>query len=216
MIALIFKFLCLWLSSGCSHNTVILSILKSVSNWIFIRLVTGNNTHQLILIWLNRWIQERGTPRSCQVCGTLATLENINCLVGVCPLLLSIQDTFIDVPMHVYCCFFLQIELWQMSFVMMKGLYLKLWFLNLLWWPTPIIDSIDKSNLVYYSLPTQPTVSLETTFLLLNLHYSRSGNEEKLMSLLTPLNVNCHASDGRKVCTAIHCIYWIPFLLVSR
>uniref|UniRef100_A0A672PX48 Poly [ADP-ribose] polymerase n=1 Tax=Sinocyclocheilus grahami TaxID=75366 RepID=A0A672PX48_SINGR len=25
-----------------------------------------------------------------------------------------------------------------------------------------------------------------------------SGNEEKLMSLLTPLNVNCHASDGRK------------------
>lgn len=29
-------------------------------------------------------------------------------------------------------------------------------------------------------------------------HY-RSGNEEKLMALLTPLNVNCHASDGRKV-----------------
>ncbi|KAJ7402341.1 Tankyrase-1 [Pitangus sulphuratus] len=27
---------------------------------------------------------------------------------------------------------------------------------------------------------------------------SRSGNEEKLMALLTPLNVNCHASDGRK------------------
>ena len=27
----------------------------------------------------------------------------------------------------------------------------------------------------------------------------RSGNEEKLMTLLTPLNVNCHASDGRKV-----------------
>ncbi|NXM92419.1 TNKS2 protein, partial [Oenanthe oenanthe] len=26
----------------------------------------------------------------------------------------------------------------------------------------------------------------------------RSGNEEKMMSLLTPLNVNCHASDGRK------------------
>uniref|UniRef100_A0A3Q4GSD2 Poly [ADP-ribose] polymerase n=1 Tax=Neolamprologus brichardi TaxID=32507 RepID=A0A3Q4GSD2_NEOBR len=25
-----------------------------------------------------------------------------------------------------------------------------------------------------------------------------SGNEEKLMALLTPLNVNCHASDGRK------------------
>lgn len=28
---------------------------------------------------------------------------------------------------------------------------------------------------------------------------SRSGNEEKMMALLTPLNVNCHASDGRKV-----------------
>uniref|UniRef100_A0A667YB65 Poly [ADP-ribose] polymerase n=1 Tax=Myripristis murdjan TaxID=586833 RepID=A0A667YB65_9TELE len=27
---------------------------------------------------------------------------------------------------------------------------------------------------------------------------NRSGNEEKLMALLTPLNVNCHASDGRK------------------
>ncbi|KAF4085338.1 hypothetical protein AMELA_G00116960 [Ameiurus melas] len=30
------------------------------------------------------------------------------------------------------------------------------------------------------------------------LESARSGNEEKLMSLLTPLNVNCHASDGRK------------------
>ena len=32
------------------------------------------------------------------------------------------------------------------------------------------------------------------------LEASRSGNEEKLMSLLTPLNVNCHAGDGRRVC----------------
>lgn len=32
------------------------------------------------------------------------------------------------------------------------------------------------------------------------LEAARSGNEDKLMSLLTPLNVNCHASDGRKVC----------------
>jgi tankyrase len=31
------------------------------------------------------------------------------------------------------------------------------------------------------------------------LEAARSGNEDKLMSLLTPLNVNCHASDGRKV-----------------
>ncbi|XP_069756678.1 poly [ADP-ribose] polymerase tankyrase-2-like isoform X2 [Narcine bancroftii] len=27
---------------------------------------------------------------------------------------------------------------------------------------------------------------------------ARNGNEERLMTLLTPLNVNCHASDGRK------------------
>lgn len=27
---------------------------------------------------------------------------------------------------------------------------------------------------------------------------ARSGNEDKILSLLTPLNVNCHASDGRK------------------
>ncbi len=31
------------------------------------------------------------------------------------------------------------------------------------------------------------------------LEASRTGNEEKLIKLLTPLNVNCHASDGRKV-----------------
>uniref|UniRef100_A0A674AXR6 Poly [ADP-ribose] polymerase n=1 Tax=Salmo trutta TaxID=8032 RepID=A0A674AXR6_SALTR len=31
------------------------------------------------------------------------------------------------------------------------------------------------------------------------LESARSGNEDKLMALLTPLNVNCHASDGRKV-----------------
>lgn len=31
------------------------------------------------------------------------------------------------------------------------------------------------------------------------LESARSGNEEKLLSLLTSINVNCHASDGRKV-----------------
>ena len=42
------------------------------------------------------------------------------------------------------------------------------------------------------------------------LEAARSGNEEKMMALLTPLNVNCHASDGRKVgvrickCPMIH------------
>ncbi|XP_074928792.1 poly [ADP-ribose] polymerase tankyrase-2 isoform X4 [Chelonoidis abingdonii] len=30
------------------------------------------------------------------------------------------------------------------------------------------------------------------------LESARGGNEEKVMALLTPLNVNCHASDGRK------------------
>ncbi|XP_041914523.1 poly [ADP-ribose] polymerase tankyrase-1 isoform X4 [Alosa sapidissima] len=35
------------------------------------------------------------------------------------------------------------------------------------------------------------------------LEAARSGNEEKLMALLTPLNVNCHASDGRKFCIGI-------------
>ncbi|XP_078144517.1 poly [ADP-ribose] polymerase tankyrase-1 [Centroberyx gerrardi] len=34
------------------------------------------------------------------------------------------------------------------------------------------------------------------------LEAARSGNEEKLMALLTPLNVNCHASDGRKRLTS--------------
>lgn len=36
-------------------------------------------------------------------------------------------------------------------------------------------------------------------FIEIDLPFYRSGNEEKLMALLTPLNVNCHASDGRKV-----------------
>lgn len=31
------------------------------------------------------------------------------------------------------------------------------------------------------------------------LEAARNGNEELLMSLLTPLSVNCHANDGRKV-----------------
>ena len=49
-------------------------------------------------------------------------------------------------------------------------------------------------------------ISYITTFLVLGeykkdelLEAARSGNEEQMMALLTPLNVNCHASDGRKV-----------------
>ena len=30
------------------------------------------------------------------------------------------------------------------------------------------------------------------------LEAARSGQEDRLLTLLTPLNVNCHASDGRK------------------
>ena len=34
------------------------------------------------------------------------------------------------------------------------------------------------------------------------LEAARTGNEEVLMALITPLNVNCHADDGRKVLLA--------------
>ena len=40
------------------------------------------------------------------------------------------------------------------------------------------------------------------------LESARSGNEEKMMSLLSPLNVNCHASDGRKVVNFLCEIYF--------
>ena len=36
------------------------------------------------------------------------------------------------------------------------------------------------------------------------LEAAKQGNEEKLLSLLTPLNVNSHAGDGRKVCERVH------------
>jgi len=35
------------------------------------------------------------------------------------------------------------------------------------------------------------------------LESARVGNIEELMTLLTPLNVNCHAADGRKVMISI-------------
>jgi len=38
------------------------------------------------------------------------------------------------------------------------------------------------------------------------LESARSGNEEKMMTLLTPLNVNCHASDGRKASLFVYLI----------
>jgi len=42
------------------------------------------------------------------------------------------------------------------------------------------------------------------------LESSRSGNEDKMMTLLTPLNVNCHASDGRKA--SFDCVIGICIL----
>lgn len=58
------------------------------------------------------------------------------------------------------------------------------------------------------------------------LEAARSGNEEKLMSLLTPLNVNCHASDGRKstvrmaycktLMQILHKKFYYSFVLNSR
>ena len=46
------------------------------------------------------------------------------------------------------------------------------------------------------------------------LEAARTGNEEMLMALITPLNVNCHADDGRKV---LHRIVGSsdPFLVCS-
>ena len=43
------------------------------------------------------------------------------------------------------------------------------------------------------------------------LEAARSGNEEKLMALLTTLNVNCHASDGRKVSQMLFTIKYFNF-----
>ena len=36
------------------------------------------------------------------------------------------------------------------------------------------------------------------------LEAARVGNTEELLTLLTPLNVNCHAADGRKVIMTSH------------
>ena len=38
------------------------------------------------------------------------------------------------------------------------------------------------------------------------LEAARTGKEDTLVQLLTPLNVNCHASDGRKVSCFLSCL----------
>ena len=47
------------------------------------------------------------------------------------------------------------------------------------------------------------------------LEAARSGNEEKLMALLTTLNVNCHASDGRKVSQMLFTLRPYFFLILG-
>uniref|UniRef100_A0A2K6SV98 Poly [ADP-ribose] polymerase n=1 Tax=Saimiri boliviensis boliviensis TaxID=39432 RepID=A0A2K6SV98_SAIBB len=61
----------------------------------------------------------------------------------------------------------------------------------------PTIRNTDGRTALDLADPSAKAVLTECKLLILFL-YSRSGNEEKMMALLTPLNVNCHASDGRK------------------
>lgn len=54
---------------------------------------------------------------------------------------------------------------------------------------------------VIISLPTYSIGNYRKDELL---EAARIGHTEELMTLLTPLNVNCHAADGRKVTIASH------------
>ncbi|NXA48698.1 TNKS2 protein, partial [Nothocercus julius] len=60
----------------------------------------------------------------------------------------------------------------------------------------PTIRNTDGRTALDLADPSAKAVLTE--FYLFHALLFRSGNEEKMMSLLTPLNVNCHASDGRK------------------
>uniref|UniRef100_A0A4X1VSH1 Tankyrase n=1 Tax=Sus scrofa TaxID=9823 RepID=A0A4X1VSH1_PIG len=74
----------------------------------------------------------------------------------------------------------------------------------------PNIRNTDGKSALDLADPSAKAVLTEYAFLGMTYNFSgeykkdelleaaRSGNEEKLMALLTPLNVNCHASDGRK------------------
>uniref|UniRef100_A0AAQ5ZXV6 Poly [ADP-ribose] polymerase n=1 Tax=Amphiprion ocellaris TaxID=80972 RepID=A0AAQ5ZXV6_AMPOC len=61
----------------------------------------------------------------------------------------------------------------------------------------PNIRNTDGKSALDLADPSAKAV-LTGQSLSFQLYNYRSGNEEKLMALLTPLNVNCHASDGRK------------------
>uniref|UniRef100_A0AAR2IQQ3 Poly [ADP-ribose] polymerase n=1 Tax=Pygocentrus nattereri TaxID=42514 RepID=A0AAR2IQQ3_PYGNA len=62
----------------------------------------------------------------------------------------------------------------------------------------PNIRNTDGKSALDLADPSAKTVLTGTYRPRLSLVCRRSGNEDKLMALLTPLNVNCHASDGRK------------------
>ncbi|XP_018427337.1 PREDICTED: tankyrase-2 isoform X4 [Nanorana parkeri] len=63
----------------------------------------------------------------------------------------------------------------------------------------PTIRNTDSRTALDLSDPSAKTVLTGEYKMDELLESARSGNEEKMMALLTPLNVNSHASDGRKV-----------------
>ncbi|KAK1884191.1 Poly [ADP-ribose] polymerase tankyrase-1 [Dissostichus eleginoides] len=59
-------------------------------------------------------------------------------------------------------------------------------------------ELLEAASFLLYGCQADDGRCLGNTFLVVTPMPRQSGNEEKLMALLTPLNVNCHASDGRK------------------
>lgn len=62
---------------------------------------------------------------------------------------------------------------------------------------TASVNSEGKTPLELASPPTKPVLAGEYKKDEL-LEAARNGSEDRLTALLTPLNVNCHAADGRK------------------
>lgn len=74
----------------------------------------------------------------------------------------------------------------------------------------------QRGECVSYGMCKWSTVSYACCLTLCVCFLLRSGNEDKLMALLTPLNVNCHASDGRKVTTHKHTWSWWDVVVRSH
>ncbi|KAF4019086.1 hypothetical protein G4228_010527 [Cervus hanglu yarkandensis] len=62
----------------------------------------------------------------------------------------------------------------------------------------PTIRNTDGRTALDLADPSAKAVLTGKSASSLWVFWEQSGNEEKMMALLTPLNVNCHASDGRK------------------